>query len=349
MGQGGLEGGHVHHLHIAGGGILALLGHGGEPEVPCAVQRLVESALGLGPRCLVVVGIGLHLSLAGVWHVCCHTGEFVDGEDSLVLPDGGCYLGLLHLLYGEPGSLVDLVGVGYLHQVAVYAEHLLLVGRNDAVHALLSLHGLQTHQRVAGIGRVCRPLEQPCDALVVTAVVEVAVVESTAYEMATQREGLDTPVLAAVQRVLFLGTDACIVGSVVAVAQHQCGVLNATETVGAVVVAAEGVGLLDSNALLQRQERGLVGGDGAVLAGSYLGKSPLLQLVATVHLAILHAPFAHAKGTLLEWIDEAPRTRQFVHDEQLTLVFRGNAVHLVEGTLSEVLGIDTGGGQYHTQ
>ena len=98
-----------------------------------------------------------------------------------------------------------------------------------------------------------------------------------------------------------------------------------------------------------RQERGLVSGDGAVLARGNLLQSPLLQLVATIHLAILHALFAHAMGTLLVWIDEAPRPRPCVHDEQLTLVFRANTVHLVEGTRSEVLGLDTGGGQYHTQ
>ena len=177
----------------------------------------------------------------------------------------------------------------------------------------------------------------------------MAVIEGATDEVVTQREGLDAPVLTTIHGIHLLGTDACIVAAVIAIAQNHCRVLNATETIGAVVIAAESICLLDSNALLQCLEGSLVGGHGAVLTGSNLLQSPFLQLVATIHFAILHTLVAHAQGTLLEGIDESPGSRQLIHDEQLTLVLRGDAVYLIQGTLSEVLGIDTGSGQYHTQ
>ena len=136
----------------------------------------------------------------------------------------------------------------------------------------------------------------------------MAVVESATDEVTAQREGLDAPVLATVHCIHFLGTDACIVASVVAIAQNHSRVLNATETIGTVVIAAKGIGLGDGNALLQCLEGSLVGGHGTVLAGSNLLQSPFLQLVATVYLTILHTLVAHAQGTLLEGINESPRT-----------------------------------------
>ena len=134
----------------------------------------------------------------------------------------------------------------------------------------------------------------------------MAVVESTTDEVAAQREGLDAPVLATVHGIHFLGTDACIVASVIAIAQHHSRILYATETISAVHIATESLCLLDDNTLLQCKERSLVGGDGTVLAWSNLCKCPLLQLIATVHLAILHAGIADTQGTLLEGVDEAP-------------------------------------------
>ena len=102
MRHGSLEGRYVHYFHIAGYGILALLGHRGEPEVPCTVQRLVETALWLCPWSCIISLICLHLRLAGIGHIGCHTGKFVYLEYGFIFPDGRRQLGFLHLFDGKP-------------------------------------------------------------------------------------------------------------------------------------------------------------------------------------------------------------------------------------------------------
>ena len=99
-GLGCLKGRHIHHLHISSH--LTLLGYFGEPEIPCAVQSLVESALRLCPGSSIKILVGLHLCLVGIWHICSHARQLIDGEYGFVLPDGRRQLGFLHLLDGEP-------------------------------------------------------------------------------------------------------------------------------------------------------------------------------------------------------------------------------------------------------
>ena len=95
-----LEGRHIHHLHISSH--LTLLGYFGKPEVPCAIESLVESALRLCPGSCIIILVGLHLCLAGIGHIGCHTGELVYLEDGFIFPNGRRQLWLLHLLDGEP-------------------------------------------------------------------------------------------------------------------------------------------------------------------------------------------------------------------------------------------------------
>ena len=154
-----LEGRYVHCLYIASH--LTLFWYLGEPEVPCAIQALVQSALGLCPGSSIVSLVGLHLCLTGIRHIRCYARQLVDGKDGFVFPDRRRKFGLLHLLDGEPGSLVSIVDVSYLHHIALCTEHLLLVGRNDTINATLTLDGFDAHQGIAWIGRVGGPLKKP--------------------------------------------------------------------------------------------------------------------------------------------------------------------------------------------
>ena len=95
-----LESRHIHNLHISSH--LTLLGYFGKPEVPCTIQSLVESALRLCPGSCIIILIGLHLCLVGIWHIGSHARQLIDGEYGFVLPYRRRNLGLLHLFNGKP-------------------------------------------------------------------------------------------------------------------------------------------------------------------------------------------------------------------------------------------------------
>ena len=190
--------------------------------------------------------------------------------------------------------------------LAIPTEHLLLVGRNNAIHTLLTFDGFNAHQGIARVSRISRPQDKVLDACIVATIIEICLVERTADKVTLGREGLNAPILTTVQGILLLGTNTSAIVAVVVVTKYHIRLLNITETIGAVHIATESLSLLDDNTFLQCLEGSLVGWHSTVLAGSNLLQSPFLQLVTTVHLTILHALVTHAQSTLLEWVDETP-------------------------------------------
>ena len=152
---------------------------------------------------------------------------------------------------------------------------------------------------------------------VASSVVHIGVVERAANYMAARGNGLDGPVLSAVQTVLFLRSHLYIVASVVSVSKRHLPVIGRHYAVNAVVIRpkerafADGV-LLGLVCLLGRMR-----GDKHKPAVGIGLQSPFLKLVAAILLSPLYAVGTHPERTVPERVHDTPRAGQAAHDKHL--------------------------------